>query len=376
MMIRPTHAVIDLDALRNNLGVIRSHLAPQTEIMAVVKADCYGHSAALCVPELLAHGVRRFAVATVEEGEALRALGLRERITVLAPPLEGQYQVLAEHDLEPLISSVQMAETLHHVAISSGRKLRAHLFVDTGLARNGMPLQDVVESLGTMAAFDGVEVTGLCSHFACSDEPDNPFNQEQIRKFSDVVHTTTEAGFTFQDVHLSNSGGILHFPEAQHTLVRPGLALYGYHPTRNAQQQSRLQPVMTLHTMVANIWPMSAGRSISYGRRYFTTADTRIASLPIGYADGLMRVLTNRLEVLIAGRRVPTVGTICMDEVMIDLGTDDDIDIGDDVIIIGRQGDLEIDAWELAEAAGTIPYEICTSISARVPRIIRNEHKK
>jgi alanine racemase len=375
MMIRPTHAIIDLDALRHNLGVIRSHLLPQTEIMAVVKADCYGHSAALCVPELLTQGIRRFAVATVEEGVALRAIGLRERITVLAPPLDGQYQELAEHDLEPLISSVSMARELHNVALASGRRLRAHIFVDTGLARNGMAPQDVLESLRTISTLDGVEIIGLCSHFACSDEPDNLFNQEQIRTFSDLIHATTEAGFTFQDVHLSNSGGILHFPEAQHTLVRPGLALYGYHPTQNEQKQSGLQPVMALHTVVANIWPMAAGRSISYGRRYFTTAETRIASLPVGYADGLMRVLTNRLQVLIAGRRVPTVGTICMDEVMADLGDDNDIAVGDDVIIIGRQGDQLIDAWELAEAAGTIPYEICTSISARVPRIIRNEHK-
>jgi alanine racemase len=376
MMIRPTHAIIDLDALRNNLGVIRSHLSPQTEIMAVVKADCYGHSAALCVPELLAQGIRRFAVATVEEGGALRALGLRERITVLAPPLDGQYQELAEHDLEPFISSVGMARELHNVALSSGRRLRAHLFVDTGLARNGMAPHDAVESLRIISALDGVDLIGLCSHFACSDEPDNPFNHEQIEKFSDVVHATKDAGFTFQDVHLSNSGGILHFPEAGHTLVRPGLALYGYHPAQNRQKQSGLRPVMSLHTAIANIWPMSAGRSISYGRRYFTTSETRIASLPIGYADGVMRVLTNRLEVLVGGRRVPTVGTICMDEVMVDLGNDDGITIGEDVIIIGRQGDLEIDAWEVAEAAGTIPYEICTSISARVPRIIRNEHQE
>jgi len=233
--------------------------------------------------------------------------------------------------------------------------------------------EDIVESLRYMSALEAVEIIGFSSHFACSDEPDNPFNRQQITDFDAALRCALDAGFNFADIHLANSGGILNFPDSHYSLVRPGLALYGYHPTLQRQQESALQPVMTLHTVVSNVWQMPAHRSISYGRRFYTATDTVIASIPIGYADGLMRVLTNRLDVLIAGRRYPVVGTICMDEVMVELGNGTDIGVGDEVVIIGHQQGKSIDAWELATAAGTIPYEICTNISVRVPRILKHD---
>jgi alanine racemase len=215
---------------------------------------------------------------------------------------------------------------------------------------------------------------GLSSHFATSDEPEDSFTAGQMATFEAVLRAALDAGFTFRDIHIANSGGILNFPASHHNMVRPGLALYGYHPTPDRQKSSGLVPVMSLRTVIGNITRMPAGVSISYGRRYFTSADTFIATLPIGYADGLMRILTNKVSVLIGGRRYPVVGTICMDEVMVDLGNDPPVRVGDEAFLIGNSGGLAIDAWELAAQAGTIPYEICTNVSRRVPRkILKSE---
>jgi alanine racemase len=183
-----------------------------------------------------------------------------------------------------------------------------------------------------------------------------------------VLRSLGDAGFTFDDVHLANSGGVLSLSASHYSVVRPGIALYGYHPNRDAQQSSGLMPVMTLHTVIAGLQCIDEQTPVSYGRRWRARERTTIATMPIGYADGLMRALTNRLDVLIAGKRYPVVGTICMDECMVDLGSSPIVDRGASVVVIGRSGEVATTAWDLADSAGTIPYEICTNISARVPR--------
>ncbi len=368
-MIRPTHAIIDREALRNNIEVIRRAIAPTVGIMAVVKANCYGHETTICVPEILRCGIDMLAVATIEEAARLRALGITSRIIVLAPALQKQYHAFAEHDVEALVSNVQTAEHLAAAAAAAGRRLRAHLFVDTGMRRNGIDVDDVLETLRGCAHLPDLEIIGISSHFATSDEPDRSFALQQHAAFDATLRRALDAGFSFQDIHMANSGGIFNVPGAHYTVVRPGLALYGYHPTAELQERSGLIPILTLRTVVANIAPVGAGLSVSYGRRYYTSSATAIATLPIGYADGLMRRLTNRLDVLIGGRRYPVVGTICMDEVMVDLGNDHGVHIGDEAVLIGRSESQSIDAWEIARQAETIPYEICTNISARVPRV-------
>jgi alanine racemase len=368
-MIRPTHARISHRALRNNLRVIRQRLSPGSRIMAVVKANCYGHGVDICLPTLLAEGIDLFAVATVEEARTLRRLGLRERVVVLAPPLQGQYGEFVELDAEPLLSSVEQARQMSAVADAAGARLRAHLFLDTGLARDGFPPGDVIGALEGIGRLAAIDLVGFSSHFACSDEPGNAFNDHQMALFDATLAAAREGGYRFADIHLANSGGIFNYPGSHHQVVRPGLALYGYHPTPELQSASGLMPVMSVRTTIANITRIPAGAPVSYGRRYYTPRESLIATLPLGYADGLMRTLTNRLEVLAGGRRYPVVGTICMDEVMVNLGEATDVAVGDEVLVTGRQGSEQIDAWELAERAGTIPYEICTNISSRVPRI-------
>lgn len=366
-MIRPTHATIDLDALRSNLRLLRATVGPQVAVTAVVKADCYGHSLALCVPALLDEGVDAFAVATVEEGEALRAMGVEGRVIVMAPPLDGQEQQFAEAQLEAFVSNERMACLLGAAADARGLVLPVHLFVDTGMARNGAPADNVVETLRTIADVAGVKLVGFCSHFATSDEVENSFAAAQLELFNGAYRAALDAGFAFADVHMANSGGILNLPESHFTRVRPGLALYGYHPTAERQSESGLRPVMGLRTVVANIYEVSEGRSVSYGRRWYAQESTPVTTLPIGYADGLPRALTNNLDVLVGGKRYPGIGTICMDEIVVAL--DRSVHVGAVATLIGRSGSEQIDAWELAQRAGTIPYEICTGISRRVPRI-------
>lgn len=368
-MIRPTRALISRAALRNNVDVIRRKLPDRTRIMAVVKANCYGHDVAICLPELRGLGIDLFATASVEEARQLRSMGLTERIVVLAPPLPGQFEDFAAHDLEPFISNPGMADELAAVSRATGRRIRAHLFVDTGMGRNGAPVSEALETLCHASGLDGIEVVGFCSHFATSDELDSTFARQQLDLFDTALRRALDAGFGFTDIHLANSGGIFNYPASHYTTVRPGLSLYGYHPTPSLQKSSGLEPVLAWRTVIANLSAMPAGVSISYGRRYYTSSRTTIATLPVGYADGLTRILTNRMSALVGGRRYPVVGTVCMDEVMVDLGGAEGIEVGDEVLLIGASGAERIDAWELAESAGTIPYEICTNVSARVPRV-------
>jgi alanine racemase len=368
-MIRPTHACIDPDALRSNIRTIRARLSPATRIMAVVKANCYGHGVEHCVPTMRDEGIDTFGVATVEEGAQLRRFGVTGRVVVLPPPLRGQHGLYVEHDLEALVSDLATAEALSAAAIAAGRRLRAHLHIDTGMTRNGCQPSDALELMRASSALDGIEIVGAASHFATSDEVDTGYARLQHERFDTTVRALLDAGFRFVDLHLSNSGGVLGFPDAQYTMVRPGLALYGYDPMVERRSETGLVPVMSLRTVVGGVRRIAAGVPVSYGRSWTAGGATMLATLPIGYADGWMRSLSNRFDALIDGRRYRGVGRVSMDEVMVDLGATTAVRPGDPVVLVGRSGGESIDAWDLALAAGTIPYEICTNISSRVPRL-------
>jgi alanine racemase len=367
-MIRPTHACVDRDALRSNIRAIGRRLRPGTRTMAVVKANCYGHGIEHCLPTMLEEGIDTFGVATVEEGNHLRTFGLTERIVVLPPPLEGQYAEYVRLDLEALVSDARTAGELSRVAEAAGRRLRLHLHVDTGMTRNGADPAEALELARNVMALPAVELVGVASHFATSDETDRSYALRQHQRFESMLAQLRDAGVRLTDIHLANSGGVLGFPDAQYTMVRPGLALYGYDPMQSRQGESELTPVLSLRTIVGGVKRIASGVPVSYGRSWSASTSTMIATLPIGYADGLMRALSNRLDVLIDGRRYRSVGRISMDETMVDLGPSTTVRPGDPVVIIGRSARESIDAWDLAAAAGTIPYEICTNISSRVPR--------
>jgi len=374
MKLRPTYATIDTGALVRNLNTLRAAIPPGVRTIAVVKANAYGHDVSLCVPALMGAGIDVFGVATIEEAETLRALAPRQRIVVLSPPPSHQLNDFVRLDVEPFISTYESALALASTAETLGRGVRVHLYVDTGMARDGVPVADALQLLLALRSVTGLSIVGLASHFATSDEPEVDWSYRQLQLFEGVVREATASGFTFDMIHLANSGGILNVAGSCFTAVRPGLALYGYHPTPERQGSSGLVPVLGLSTTVSNVTHYPADTPVSYGRRWTTRQPTRIATLPIGYADGLMRCLSNNVDVLVGGRRRPVVGTICMDEVMVDLDDDQTVSVGSHVVIIGTDKESHIDAWELARRAGTIPYEICTNLSARVPRVGVPQH--
>ncbi len=368
-MIRPTHVQVSRSALRHNAQVIRDTVPPETKIMAVVKDDCYGHGVTICVPEFLAAGLDFFGVSMVEEARQLRSMGVTSRIALLTTPVHGHFREMTDLDLDVLISNRRDAQEFSDCAVALGRRLRVHAYLDTGMTRNGAYPHEMPDLLAAIAEMPGLHVQGFASHFARSEEVDSDFSGKQLEIFDTTLRAMLDKGYRFEDIHIANSGGILNHPASHYSLVRPGIALYGYHPTGERQLESRLKPSITYQTEISSLRRVPAGTPISYGSTYYTTEETIIATLPLGFGDGLPRLFSNKLSALINGKRYPQVGTICMDESMLDIGQDESVKVGDEVVILGSSGEERNDAWELGRLIGTIPYEITTRISSRVPRI-------
>ncbi len=233
--------------------------------------------------------------------------------------------------------------------------------------RIGVKVSEIRKLLASVSKLRRLEIKGIYTHFATADQPDKTFSREQIGQFHQALEILRSEGVTPEHIHCAGSAGIVDLPDSYFSMVRPGLMLYGYYPSHRASEAVPVRPVLALKSRISLVKWIDAGETVSYGRRYTAQARTQIATLPLGYADGYMRLLTGKAEVLINGRRFPVVGTICMDQIMVDVG-DSDVAVGDEAVLIGKQGDESIDAWDLADRVGTIPYEILTSISSRVPR--------
>ena len=369
--IRPTIATVDLARLRANLAAVRAVIPPGTGILAAIKGDAYGHGAESCAAALEAGGCDWFGVALVEEGKALRAAGVSRPILCMGGVgLYGAEEAIA-HRLTPVLSDLGDAERLERAAAARHEPVGVHLKVDTGMGRLGVPLPRWESFLDRLAALRWVRVDGLCSHLARSEETDGQgavHNREQLRRFVEAVRAARARGLRPALLHLANSGAVLGYPDLAFDLVRPGLILYGYSPAgRNPPID--VAPVMSVATKVLVVRDLPAGAGVSYGRTWVAPRPTRLATLPVGYADGYPRSLSNRASVLIHGHRAPVRGRVCMDLCMVDV-TDIPVpvEVGDDVVLLGRQGDEEITAWDLADWAETIPYEILAGFSDRVPR--------
>lgn len=368
--IRPTAAEVDLDALRHNLGVVRSMVRPGTRVLAAVKGDAYGHGAVTCARALEAAGVDAFGVALVEEGAQLRAAGVR--VPVLCLGGVGRYgaEAAVEHGLTPVVYDEGDAARLDAAAERSGTPLRIHVKVDTGMGRLGVPLHEWGRFLDRLANFRWLHVEGMLTHFAASEALDATFTLEQGRRFREAVAEARRRGVRPEVLHTCNSGGVMTRPELHLDLVRPGIMLYGVAPAAHLQGVAPLRPVMRVRTQVLFVKDLPRGASVSYGRTFITPRRSRVATLPVGYADGYPRLLSNRGEVLVRGRRCPVVGVVCMDLVMVDV-TDvpEPVESGDEVVLLGGQGEARVTAEELAAHAGTIAYEILCGFSERVPRV-------
>ena len=366
---RPTRVEIDLSALRFNLQQVRQRVGPACEILAVVKADAYGHGVAGVAPALAAAGTDQFGVALVGEGLALRRLGLTQPVIILGGVFPGEEAAVLDHDLQPALYDLDAARRLDAAARSAGRCLPCHLKIDTGMGRLGFRPERLHEVLAVLKALPGVELRGVASHLAMADEPQRPFTAEQLGRFRAVAEQVRTAGFVPRYLHIANSAAIYSRDLADCNLVRPGISLYGGLSGTPFEQTIPQRPVMSFLSQVAQLKEVPAGEGISYAHRFVTSRPSLLAAVPVGYADGYNRLLTNRGEVLIRGRRAPVAGTVCMDWILVDVTGIPGVTVGDQVTLLGRDGDDCITAFEWADKIGTITYEVFCNISKRVPRI-------
>ena len=367
---RPTHVEIDLDQLTANYRAVEAAVAP-AEMLPVVKAGAYGHGSVEVARLFESCGPAGLAVAFLEEGAVLREAGIVCPILVMGGLDTTQIPDLLHFKLTMTVSSVHAVGPIEEAARRLGTVARVHAKVDTGMGRMGVRPEGAAELFGALRRSRHAEIEAVYSHFATADEPDPVQTLDQIATFRRVVSYFGDRDLPVPRLHLANSGAVLQHPGSYLDLVRPGLMLYGVYPTDTIPRTVGIEPALTWRSRVVLSKPLPSGSPVSYGATWTPDRDTRIVVVPMGYGDGFPRLLSNRGEVLIRGRRHPVVGRVCMDQFMVDVGPETDVRVGDEVVIIGGQGDERISANEVASWARTIPYEILTRITSRVPRHYR-----
>jgi alanine racemase len=367
--LRPVWVEIDLSKIQANVRSVRQRVGDQVQIMAVVKAEAYGHGAISVARAARDAGATWFGVALPEEGIELREAGIREPILVLGVLQPEQASAMVAHDLTSAICQWPSLEALSREAVRQNRIAKFHLKIDTGMGRVGVMPTEAVDFLRRANTLPGVQAEGVFSHFATADAYDLAYAREQLSRFQKTLASLDQAGFHLPVRHLANSAGIINLPEAWFDMVRLGISLYGLYPSDEVPREKLpLWPAFSLKTRIAQIKRVPPGTGISYGQIYHTASESNIATIPIGYADGWSRMLSGKVSALVHGRRFPIVGRICMDQCMIDLG-DEPAEVGDEVVLIGKQGSAVITIDEVAASLGTINYELVCMISDRVPRV-------
>ncbi|HIC95808.1 TPA: alanine racemase, partial [Candidatus Bipolaricaulota bacterium] len=341
----------------------------KTELMAVVKANAYGHGAVPVARTVLRSGASRLAVNRVIEGVQLRQAGIAAPILVLGYACPGEAEAIVQHDLTPTVNTQELALALSKASVARGKETPVHVKVDTGLGRFGLLPEEVVAFVKGLLRLAALRLEGIWTHFATADEADKGYTHRQFETYRQVVERLEGEGIHFPLHHVANSAATLDLPETHLDMVRCGITLYGLYPSTEVSRPIALRPAMSLKSRVARIRTLPAGSSISYGRTYTTRRPTPIALIPLGYGDGFHRLLSNRGAVLIGGKRASIVGRVCMDQFMVDVSGIEGVQEDDEVVVIGRQGGEEISAEEVAAWAETINYEVVTAITARVPRV-------
>jgi alanine racemase len=364
--MRPTWVEVDLDAIQANVRRLKA-LAPHATFMAVVKANGYGHGAVPVARAALEAGADWLGVASVEEGMDLRKAGVGAPILVLGHVQPGQADSVLLYNLRPAVYRMALAQELSKWARAYRKKIAVHVKVDTGMGRIGLQPTEVVPFVQQIAALPGLEVEGLFTHFAVADEPENPMTREQIARYEDVLNALEEAGIRIPLRHTCNSAGIMLHPAGHYDMVRAGIALYGLPPDPGVTWPVELTPALTWKTRISFLKEVSADTPLSYGATYRTAGRERIAVLPVGYADGLSRLLSNRGSLLVHGHPCPIVGRICMDQTLIRIPDGVPAQEGDEVILIGPGQPAHV----IAGWMGTINYEVVCGIGRRVPRFYR-----
>ena len=363
---RPSRIVVDLDAIGHNLQAIRTRVG--VPVMAIVKANAYGHGLVPVARHLQAQGVDQLGVAFVEEGIALRRAGITTPILVLGGIFGPQVAQFLEHDLEITVSSLDKLRQVEAPAQAMGRTATLHLKIDTGMERIGVHSYSAGPFIEAAVASPWCTLKGIYSHLACADDPASPMTALQLERFTEACAHFERIGAPMPLRHLANSGGVLNFRETWLDIVRPGIVLYGVLPDPASQPTIAVRPALSLVSRVVFFKVVKAGNPVSYGATWKSTVDTRVVTVPVGYGDGYPRALSSRGQVLLHGQPHPLVGRVCMDQFMVDIGPEGSAYNEDEVVLIGRQGDAGISTEALAERAGTIPYEILTGLNERIPR--------
>lgn len=370
------YASVDLDAVEANFIQMKENLTPGTRMIAVVKADGYGHGAVpiaqMMEPKDYIWG---FAVATAEEGHKLRQAGIKKPILILGYTFPEDYEMLVDEEIQPAVFCLETARQLSKVAAAKNRKLKIQLAVDTGMTRIGFrDTQEYLENLIHISQLPNLIIEGMFTHFARADEADLTSAREQFERYQEFLQIAKEAGVSIPLRHCNNSAGILWHREGDLDAVRPGITIYGIAPSEEAVNPGvELTPVMELVSHVSHVKWVEAGVPVSYGGTYVTEKKTCIATIPVGYADGYPRSLSNRGEVLIHGKRARILGRVCMDQFMVDVTEIPQVKQGDPVVLMGRDGEEQITVEELSHRSGRFPYEFVCCISKRVPRIYKRK---
>jgi alanine racemase len=364
---RPTIAEIDLSAIASNVHAIRQRVRP-AEVMAVVKANGYGHGAVQVARAALQAGATLLGVALLEEGLALRRHGFTAPILVFGGLFENQIDAYLAHDLQMTLYDARLAESISQRARALNKAAAVHVKFDTGMGRVGVT-REPLAFIKHVMSLPGISLQGFYTHLATSDEADLGYAHTQLKRFREIVAAAREYGITPRWIHAANSGAILSLPESFFNLVRAGVMMYGYYQSREVMKSIALQPAMRLSTRVLFVKRVPQGEFISYNRTFQTQRESVLATLPIGYADGFLRRFSNNMHVLIRGLKCPVVGRVCMDQIIVDVSAISDIRVDEEVMLMGRQGKEEISIYDWCERLETIPYEVTCGISPRVPRV-------
>lgn len=366
--LRPTHLEVDLGVLAGNYRAIRDHVGSERAVIPILKANAYGHGLVPVARTMQAAGAPILGLAYLEEGIALRRAGITTPILVMGGILGDQIPLFLAHDLWLTASSVDKLRAIDAAAEAAGVRAGVHLKIDTGMERIGVHWYTAEKLLDASLTCRHLDVLGIFSHLAASDEPDPSYTALQLERFLEVVDFYRRRSVPTPMRHLANSGGVLAHPDTWLDAVRPGIALYGVMPSDTVARTLPVAPALTWKSKVVYFKVVEADHPVSYGMTWRPTAQTRIVTVPVGYGDGYFRALSNRAEVVIGGRRYPVRGRVCMDQILVDIGWDSAYN-GDEVILLGGEGSAAITASELARWANTIAYEILTGINTRVPRV-------
>lgn len=362
-----TWTQIDLDAIGHNVGLVKEKVGKDVKVLAVIKANAYGHGA-VEVGQYLEPRVDYFAVATAEEAVQLKKAGIKKPLMILGDVPDAYFRTLAHLDVMPSVFSYETALKFQNAAEEENKIAKIHVALDTGMSRIGFQPEDIGEIV-KISKLPNIKIEGCFTHYSCADTCDKTYSQKQLALYTEMTNELEAAGVNIPLKHISNSAGIIDFDKTHFNMVRTGIITYGLYPSNEVNMNFGLKPAMSFYSKIAHLKTLGAGHGVSYGATYITKGETKIATIGVGYADGYPRALSNKGRVIIDGEYAPVIGRVCMDQIMVDVTNIKNVKVGDTVVLVGEQNGKKITVEELADNAASFNYEFVCGIGMRVPRI-------